>query len=117
ALAACFVPLDVLLNATGSTLAFSYGFIAVAALVARRTRSGEAPGIYRMPAWPLAPLVALVAIATIFVIGILDPGQWLSLGIAMSIVAAGFLYYAVYLRRNPATAHLLSGADDDEVAG
>jgi amino acid transporter len=117
ALAACFVPLDVLLNATGSTLAFSYGFIAVAALVARRTRSGEAPGIYRMPAWPVAPIVALAAIATIFVIGILDPGQWLSLGIAFGIVAAGFLYYAVYLRSNPATAHLLSGADDDEIAG
>ncbi len=114
-LAACFIPLDVLLNATGSTLAFSYGFIAVAALVMRRTKSGEAPGIYRMPAWPVAPVVALIAISTIFIIGVLDPAQWLSLSIAFGIVAAGFLYYAVYLRRNPATAHLLSG-EDDEVA-
>lgn len=115
ALIACFVPLDVLLNATGSTLAYSYGFIALAALVARRTRSGEAPGIYRMPAWPLAPIVALLAIATIFVIGILDPAQWLSLGISTSIVAAGFLYYALYLRRNPATAHLLSPEAAEEM--
>lgn len=116
ALAACFVPLDVLLNATGSTLAFSYGFIALAALVARRTRSGEASGIYRMPAWPLAPVVALLAIAAIFVIGVLDPAQWLSLGIAAGIVAAGFLYYALYLRTNPATAHLLSGEADEEAS-
>ncbi len=58
--------------------------------------------------------MAILAIATIFVIGILDPAQWLSLGIAASIVAAGFLYYLVYLRTNPATAHLLSGTDDEE---
>ena len=35
----CFVPIDVLLNATGSTLAFSYGFIALAAIVMRRNRT------------------------------------------------------------------------------
>ena len=101
ALGACFIPFDVLLNATGSTLAFSYGFIALAALVVRRTRAA-APGTYRMPLWPLPPLLAFVAIATIFVIGILDPVQWLSLGIAFGIVATGFAYYALYLRARPA---------------
>ena len=43
ALAACFIPFDVLLNATGSTLAFSYGFIALAALVVRRTSRSRRP--------------------------------------------------------------------------
>jgi len=115
ALAACFIPFDVLLNATGSTLAFSYGFIALAALVVRRTASGEASADgYRMPSWPLPPVIALVAIGAIFVIGILDPGQWLSLGIAFGIVVAGFAYYALYLRRSPATLHLLEGTDDEE---
>ncbi|GAA1779974.1 APC family permease [Agromyces lapidis] len=122
ALAACFVPFDVLLNATGSTLAFSYGFIALAAIAVRRqtnreTASGASTSAYfRMPLWPLAPIVALAAIATIFVIGILDPGQWLSLGIAAGIIAAGFAYYALYLRRNPGAAHLLDADEDDDLA-
>lgn len=122
ALAACFVPFDVLLNATGSTLAFSYGFIALAAIVVRRqtnreTAAGSATSAYfRMPFWPLAPIVALAAIATIFVIGILDPGQWLSLGIAAGIIAAGFAYYALYLRNHPGAAHLLDADEDDDLA-
>lgn len=106
ALVGCFIPFDVLLNATGSTLAFSYGFIALAALVVRRQQDDEG-GTYRMPLWPVPPVVALAAIATIFVIGILDPAQWLSLGIAAAIVAAGFLYYALYLRTHPGAIHLL----------
>ena len=55
AVAGCLVPIDVLLNATGSTLAFSYGFIALSAIVMRR-RSGKAG--YLMPLWPLPPIVA-----------------------------------------------------------
>lgn len=110
ALAACFIPFDVLLNATGSTLAFSYGFIAVAALLVRR-RPDQQTG-YRMPLWPVPPAVALLAIATIFVIGILDPAQWLSLGIAFGIVATGYLYYVLYLRRHPGSLHLLDPDDD-----
>ncbi|MFK4730386.1 APC family permease [Agromyces mediolanus] len=115
ALAACFVPFDILLNATGSTLAFSYGFIALAALVVRRRRAGETvpAGGFRMALWPLPPVIALIAIAAIFVIGILDPSQWLSLGIAAGIVVAGFLYYLLYLRANPGAAHLLEPEDDE----
>ncbi|WP_022891066.1 APC family permease [Agromyces subbeticus] len=112
ALAACFVPFDVLLNATGSTLAFSYGFIALAAFVVRRTPAS--PGAYRMPFWPAPPVLALIAIATIFVIGILDPAQWLSLAIAFGIVAAGFLYFVLYLRQRPGVLHLLAASDDPD---
>ncbi len=115
ALAACFIPFDVLLNATGSTLAFSYGFIALAALVVRRTADPASSAGYRMPLWPAPPAVALIAIIAIFVIGILDPAQWLSLGIAFGIVAAGFLYYALYLRRSPGALHLIEGDDDEEL--
>ena len=50
----CLVPMDVLLNATGSTFAFSYGFIALAAIVMRRNGSGRAG--YRMPWWPMPPV-------------------------------------------------------------
>lgn len=116
AVVACFIPFDVLLNATGSTLAFSYGFIALAALVVRRQRDDSGDS-YRMPLWPAPPAVAMLAIATIFVIGILDPGQWLSLGIAAGIVAAGFLYYAVYLRSNPGAIHLLEADASEDTPG
>ena len=111
AVAGCFVPIDVLLNATGSTLAFSYGFIALAAIVMRR-QSG-ATG-YRMPLWPLPPVIALLAILTIFVVGVLDPNQWLSLGIAVGIIAAGFLYYFCYLRSRAGTHLLLLEVSEEE---
>ncbi len=112
ATAGCLVPLGVLLNATGSTLAFSYGFIALAAIMMRRNAS---PGDgYRMPWWPLPPVAALLAIATIFVVGVLDPNQWLSLGIAVSIVAAGYAYYFCYLRSRAGTHLLLLDVRDEE---
>ena len=98
----CFVPLDVLLNATGSTLAFSYGFIALAAIVMRRRAS-------------LAPVTALLAIAAIFILGVLDPNQWLSLGIAVGIVAAGFAYYLCYLRPRAGTHLPLLDAHDEQI--
>ena len=112
ATAGCLVPLGVLLNATGSTLAFSYGFIALAAIMMRRNAS---PGDgYRMPWWPLPPVAALLAIATIFVVGVLDPNQWLSLGTAVGIVAAGYAYYFCYLRSRAGTHLLLLDVRDEE---
>jgi amino acid transporter len=93
----CLLPLGLIVNATGSTLAFSFAFIAVSALVARRRRV-DADG-FRMPGWPVTPALALVAIATIVVIALLDPGQWVSLSIAAGIVGFGFLYYYAYLRK------------------
>ena len=112
ATAGCLVPLGVLLNATGSTLAFSYGFIALAAIMMRRNAS---PGDgYRMPWWPLPPVAALLAIAAIFVVGVLDPNQWLSLGIAVGIVAAGYAYYFCYLRSRAGTHLLLLDVRDEE---
>lgn len=116
AVAGCLVPIDVLLNATGSTLAFSYGFIALSAIVMRR-RSVESDRVgYRMPLWPLPPVVALAAIVTIFVLSLLDPNQWLSLGIAVGIIAAGFLYYFCYLRSRAGTHLLLLEVSDEEDA-
>jgi amino acid transporter len=111
AVAGCFIPMSVLLNATGSTLAFSYGFIALSALFVRRSSGSSG---YRMPLWPLPPIVALVAIGTIFVMGLLDPTQWLSLGIATGIIAAGFVYYFCYLRSRSGTHLLLLDVSDED---
>ncbi len=105
ALLACLAPFDLLINATGSTVSVVYAFIAIAALIVRRTKAPA--NVYRMPLWPAAPLLAIVTIATVFVLAVSDPAQWISLSIAFVIVIFGFLYYAVYLRQRPAIHHLL----------
>ena len=114
AVLACLVPMDVLLNATGSTLAFSYGFIALAAIAMRRRAASDTGDGYRMPWWPMPPAVALLAILAIFVAGVMDPNQWLSLGIAAGIIAAGYAYYFCYLRSRAGTHLLLLEVRDDE---
>lgn len=112
----CFLPLSVVVSATGSTLAVSFGFIAFSALVARRRHPEAHAGGFRMPGWPATPAIALVAIATIVVIALLDPEQWLSLSIAAAIVTAGFVYYYAYLRTRTDVAVLLfsSVAEEEE---
>lgn len=112
AFAACFVPLDVLLTATGSTLTFTYLFIALAAINHRR--GGTARPGYRMPLWPLAPGICIAALGLVFVVTLLDPEQWLSLGISLGLVAAGFVYFALYLRPRKNTHLLLLDAAPEE---
>lgn len=109
---ACFVPLDVLLTATGSTLTFSYLFIALAAIHHRRT-NGSRTG-YRMPWWPLPPAVCIAALCLVFIVAILDPAQSLSLGISLVFVTGGFAYYFLYLRPRSGTHLLLLDAVLDE---
>ena len=56
---------------------------------------------------------ALLAIATIVIIALMDPDQWVSLSIAAGIVASGFVYYNAYLRkRTDASVLLLSDVED-----
>ncbi|WP_219419207.1 APC family permease [Pseudonocardia nigra] len=97
ALVACLVPLDVLLTATGSTLSFSYLFIALAALAHRRSdRHRTDRAGYRMPWWPLPPLLVVVALLVVFVVSLADPTQHLSLAVASGFVVLGFAYYLGY---------------------
>ena len=109
---ACLIPIDVLLTATGSTLAFTYLFIAVAALTNRR--KPKPAGAYTMPLWPLPPALAVVALGGIFVISFADPAQWTSLAISVGLVATGFVYYALYLRPRKATHLLLIDGDAED---
>ncbi|BBZ78659.1 amino acid transporter [Mycolicibacterium anyangense] len=112
---ACFVPMTILVNATGATTAFSFAFIALAAIVVRRQRTKVPLDLYRMPLWPVPALLALAAIAGIIIIGVFDPNQWVSLGIAAGIVAVGFLYHFAYLRsRNETHLLLLDAAEADD---
>lgn len=113
---ACFVPIDILLTATGSTLTFSYLFIALAAISHRRRsgRAGSQARGYRMPWWPLPPAICIAALLLVFVVAVLDPEQWLSLGISLAFVAAGFAYYYLYLRPRSGTHLLLLDAVHDD---
>jgi amino acid transporter len=112
--ACCLMPMTLLVNATGSTVVVGFAFIALSALVVRRQRGVEHPELFRMPLWPLPALVALAVIAGVVVIGVMDPEQWSSLGIALGIVAAGYAYYFGYLRSRGATHLLLLDAQDDD---
>jgi amino acid transporter len=114
--ACCFIPMTVLVNATGSTVVIGFAFISVAAIVVRRQRGVESSELFRMPLWPLPALTALTVIVGVIVIGVLDPEQWVSLGIAIGIVAAGYAYYFGYLRsRGDTHLLLLEAADDDQI--
>lgn len=96
---ACLIPMTVLVNATGSTVVTGFAFIALAAIAVRRQRRDDRPAdLYRMPWWPLPALVALVVIASVLILGVLDPTQWVSLSIAGGIVVAGYAYNFAYLR-------------------
>lgn len=103
----CFIPMTVLVSATGSTIVVGFAFIAVAAIVVRRQGGVPASELFRMPLWPAPAIVALIVIASVLIIGILDPAQWVSLTIAGGIVVAGFAYYFGYLRSRDGARLLL----------
>ena len=110
--ACCFIPMTVLVNATGSTVVTGFAFIAIAAIVVRRQSGGDAQDLFRMPLWPLPALVALVVIIGVVGISIFNPEQWVSLAIAGGILVAGYAYYFAYLRPRQGTQFLLMEAPD-----
>jgi amino acid transporter len=74
------------------TVVVTFALIALSALASRVRQPGLARP-YRMPLWPLPPLVALAGVAVTVV---LQTGR--DLAIVAAILAAGVVYYAVYLR-------------------
>ncbi|MDA8344771.1 MAG: APC family permease [Thermaerobacter sp.] len=79
----------------GVDLVFLYLIVAIATVVSRfRDRSLERP--YRMPIWPVMVLVSLAG--SIIVLTQQTPGEILSM---LAILAAGLIYYALYLARKP----------------
>lgn len=112
--ACCLVPMTVLANASGSLVVTGFAFIAIAAVVVRRRPGAGQGGLFRMPLWPLPALVALLVIVAVVGIGVFDPSQWVSLGVAAGIVIAGYAYYATYLRSRSGTQFLVLEARDDD---
>jgi amino acid transporter len=74
------------------TVVVTFALIALSALASRIRQPGLARP-YRMPLWPLPPLVALTGVA---VTVLLQTGR--DLAIVATMLAAGVLYEAAYLR-------------------
>ncbi|MGC0419046.1 APC family permease [Embleya sp. AB8] len=91
---AWLVPLDTLILATGANLVVLYVFVAASALHGRIT-GATAHATYRMPAWPWVPLAVIAVMAYVLYESI--KSDWRPTAIALSMVAAGYLYYYAYL--------------------
>jgi amino acid transporter len=102
AAALCFVPLDVLVVLTGTTIVVVYGSLCIAAIVGRRT-GRTAHASYRMPFHPWPSILGLAGLAYVICANALDPDVGLpSLKATAIVIAASALYYWLILRRRGA---------------
>jgi amino acid transporter len=98
--AACFLPLTLLLLLSGTGLIAVYAGIALAAIVGRRT-GATAHAAYRMPFHPVAPFVTLAALAYIVVMNWqdLEEGRVSLVATAAQILVSLGYYFLVLKRR------------------
>ncbi|MFC1444317.1 APC family permease [Streptacidiphilus sp. N1-10] len=106
----CFVNLDTLSLVTGVAVTLLYGFVAVAALGARRGKHKES-GAWRMPAWPVVPVIILAVLAYV-----MKQQDAEALWITGGITAAAALYWVFYLRPRPETRWVITVPEDEKSA-
>jgi amino acid transporter len=82
---------------TGVLISVNYGLIAVSALVSRMRHPGLVRP-WRMPLWPLPPAVALLGVGIA-----ISQQRVIDLLIVAGILAAGAVYYILFLRPRGAT--------------
>jgi amino acid transporter len=80
-----------LISLTGTSLVFSYSFIAISAIVGR-AQGATRRGPYQMPLWPLAPILSVVAL-----IYIAAQQQGNLLLITVAEMAIGLVWWAVVI--------------------
>jgi amino acid transporter len=98
-IAACFLPLTLLLLLSGAGLIAVYGGIALAAIVGRRS-GATAHAHYRMPFHPIAPFVTLAALAYVVVLNWQDAEEGrISLIVTGAQILISLGYYYLVLRR------------------
>lgn len=108
----CFLPLDLLLIATGTGTALVYASLCLAVLAGRRS-GATAHGRHRAPLAWLLPSATLVALCGVLWADLLDPdegrpGLMIALGVGL---AFAFWYLAVLRRRG---AWVLQGPADED---
>ncbi|MEU4653647.1 APC family permease [Streptomyces sp. NPDC023723] len=104
--ALCFVNLDTLYGVTGVSVTGMYLLVAIAALLARRSRHHHTAA-WRMPLWPAVPVLLIAVLA--YILTQQEPEYLLWTG---GIAAAATLYWAFYLRPRRDTRWLVSIPDD-----
>lgn len=108
---AAFVPIASLITATGATLIVVYVFVALSALIGRRT-GATADAQYRMPLFPLPPLAIIGALAYV-TYQVWDANPW-QIVIALSALGVGFVYHQIYLRPRQADRWTMLAAAPEE---
>lgn len=107
--ALCFIPLRMLIIATGASVAMVYIVLCVASLAGRATGS-TGHGVFRMRGFPAAPVLALIALAGVLWAAWLDPAEGRPGLIAtLGVGAASGLYFLLALRRR---GWVLRGPDE-----
>ena len=97
--AACFLPMRLLLLLSGTGLIAVYAGIALAAIVGRRT-GATAHAAYRMPLHPVAPFLTLAALAYVVVMNWQDVEEGrISLIATAAQILVSLAYYFLVLRR------------------
>jgi amino acid transporter len=97
--AACFVPLRLLLVLSGAGLLAIYAGVTAAAVAGRR-RGATAHARYRMPLYPAAPMAAAAALGYVASLNWLDPQEGRAGLLATAAqIAASLIYYRFVLRR------------------
>jgi amino acid transporter len=97
--AACFLPMTLLLLLSGTGLIAVYAGIAVAAIVGRTT-GATAHAAYRMPFHPIAPFVTLAALAYVVVMNWQEAAEGrISLIATAAQILVSLAYYRLVLKR------------------
>jgi len=110
----CFIPLRLLLIATGTSVAVVYSFLCVGVILGRASGATR-HGLFRLWGFPMTPIVALVALVGVLWADWLDPGDGRSgLFAALAVAALAAGYFLVVLRRRGWT---LRGPEDEASPG
>jgi amino acid transporter len=112
ALVLWLIPFDVLLISTSANLVVVYLLVGVAALLGRINHSTDA-GEYRMKLWPAAPIIMIVATAVILVMSLV--ANWVPVVVTLAMLAAGLIYYTLYLRPRLSDRWTLPNPADEEL--
>ena len=99
-IAACFVPLHILLVLSGAGLVAIYAGMALAVVVGRRNGL-TAHTRYRMPLYPVAPILCGIALGAVILFNWLDPeeGRAGLIATAAQMLASAAYYWLVLRRR------------------
>jgi amino acid transporter len=103
----CYVPVAALNGVTGVAVVALYGFVAAAAIFARRG-AHKTRQAWRMPLWPAVPVVLLAVL-----VWVLTQQATRDLLITGGITVAAAVYFLAYLRPRRETHSVITVPDEE----